>query len=106
MAKVYHVGIRWIKTETSTEKIKEIETALGAMGDWARLNAFNWYVYTDRTANAVYEALRTKFQTDDSIAVVAVDPHDVSGWAPEWFWKWINSKRQPQPINWLANPPR
>lgn len=83
MANIYHIGIRWIKTPISDGKIKKIERALGAMGDWAHLTSNIWY--TNHSANAVYEGLRTRFHADDSTVVRALDPSDISGWAPKWF---------------------
>jgi hypothetical protein len=93
--KLYHVGLRWVKTQVTTEKIDELNAVFSALGDWMRLNALNYYIWTDSPPRQTYEMLRSVFLADDSIFVIAVDPNDMFGWLPEWVWEWLLDKRRP-----------
>src|SRR5438128_2111585 len=88
MATLYHVALRWVKSPVDVNKVTP---AFNACGDWARLNAYNWYIWSNLSSAQIYDALRPHFHTDDSIAIFAIDPTTGAGWAPQWFWDWVRS---------------
>jgi hypothetical protein len=89
MTALYHVSIRWIKTEAVEAKI---EPVFGQVGNWARLSIYDWYVWTNLNGAQIYDILRPHFNIEDSIAIFSVNPESQAGWAPSWFWKWINTQ--------------
>jgi hypothetical protein len=86
MAKLYQVTLRLVKTQHDP---KLFEPAFGRVGNWARLNTFSWYVWSNFTSEQIYNALRLSLQPDDSIAIFEVNPQTRMGWAPPWFWDWV-----------------
>lgn len=90
MPTLYHVAIRNVKTPLDQKKIDQLTRVFDSLGYWGRLNVFNWYVWSDQCAQQIYMAVSVQFQTEDSIAVFAVRPEMSAGWAPEWFWKFVN----------------
>jgi hypothetical protein len=88
MAALFQVTIRWIKTEVAPDKV---QPAFDSVGNWARLSAYSWFVWSNLSAPQIYEILRHHFHAQDSIAVFEVKPETRAGWAPQWFWDWVNS---------------
>ncbi|HEY8871639.1 MAG TPA: hypothetical protein VIM52_01305, partial [Stellaceae bacterium] len=73
-----------------------------------RFNEHTWFISTDSSSRQLYEALgplfrpedkpnRPLFSLDGSILVIALDPGDRFGWAPQWIWDWIDGQRQDPP---------
>jgi hypothetical protein len=91
MTMLYQVTIRWIKTEAKPETISP---GFDQVGNWARLNVYSWFVWSNLTAEQIHQILRRYLQTEDSVAVFSVNPGNKAGWAPAWFWEWINSQGQ------------
>ncbi|HZL59846.1 MAG TPA: hypothetical protein VFC38_09100 [Stellaceae bacterium] len=84
--KLYSVNIRWVKTPMKTT---ELEPIFNLIGDWIRYNGFTWFVSTSRTADEIYEALKTQITTEDSIVIMLTDPKDRSGWVTTWIVEWL-----------------
>ena len=61
-------------------------------GDWLRINAFTWLIWTDRTTAQVSDHFRAAFGPNDIIVVTYLEPKQAAGSAPQWIWNWINSK--------------
>lgn len=102
MNPLYHVCIRWIKTELNAQKL---EVPFNNIGNWSRMNAYNWYVFTALPPPQIYERLRPFFHVDDSIVIFEVKPETASGWAPPWFWDWISTNGASGQMPALAPPP-
>jgi hypothetical protein len=95
MARLYQVTFRWVRSAAHA-KAAELEPAFASIGNWARLNAYSWFVSSDYTAEQIHNTLVPHIATEDSIVIVAVDANVApQGWAPQWFWEWINNKRNP-----------
>ena len=88
--KLYQVTFRWVKTPA---KSAELEPSFASLGDWARLNAYSWFVLTQHTSSQVYETLRSQISAEDNIIIIATNPSDYYGWAPPWFWNWLAQKQ-------------
>jgi len=86
---LYQVTIRWIKTDADPAKV---QPAFDALGAWARLNVYSWYIWSNFTAEQISQSVRARLDTEDGIAVFAIDPNVKAGWAPEWFWRWIDTQ--------------
>jgi hypothetical protein len=94
MPRIYSINIRWISTAHTDANIQKMDLAIGQAGDWLRFNGFTWLVWTNANANQLNDLVRkVASHLDDSVLVIAVDPSDFNGWAPQWVWEWINSKR-------------
>ena len=89
MTAFYHVCLRYTQTRPEPDKL---EPVFDRLGNWARLNAFNWYIWSEFTSHQLYEELRQFLTADDSIAIFEVRPETAAGWAPQWFWNWVHNK--------------
>lgn len=89
MSTLHHVCIRFVKTKVDPDRFTK---AFDSVGNWARLNAFNWYVWSDLTSEQIYAALAPLINAEDNVAIFAIQPDTAAGWAPEWFWKWVRTQ--------------
>ena len=86
---LYQVTIRWIATEAKAETVIP---AFDVIGRWARLSVYSWFVWSNLTSDQIFQTIRPYLNTEDSIAVFEVDPKSKAGWAPDWFWKWVENQ--------------
>ena len=89
MLRLIYIGVR---SEAQNPNITAFELTLSRLGDWARLNPYNWYVWTDRSAQDVFEELRIHLYPNDSIMVAPIVPDEVRGRVPTWLVNWVEEK--------------
>jgi hypothetical protein len=75
-----------------------IDTKLSTMGDWIRLNQFQWFVFSDRTKTEVAEQVSASIATSDHVVVTVIASEFAQGNAPQWIWDWLNEKMSKQII--------
>jgi hypothetical protein len=92
--RVYYIGIRW---EPPIPRVQSVEKALDPLGDWVRFNESTWFLSTDHLSRELYEALGKSLPSEATVLVIAVDPKDRFGWAPDWLWEWIDGQRSDPP---------
>lgn len=92
--KVYYIGIRW---EPSGPRVKAVEEMLDPLGDWVRFNDSTWFLSTGHSAAEIDGALQPILNPNATVLVIALDPKDRFGWAPQWIWDWIDGQRQDPP---------
>jgi len=94
-----HVGL----TFAGTPKVRDLEPWIQSVcQDWVRYSPNNWIIWTNRSPQAVSEALRGGLGASDLVLVVRIETHDASGYLPQWIWDWIN---RPRPPGWTPPPP-
>jgi hypothetical protein len=78
---------------TPAADARRIDKVLDAFGDWIRVSHSQWFLWTDRTKEEVFNALNPlRKDENDQCIVVAVQPEAAVGWAPKWIWTWLNDK--------------
>src|SRR5258708_4015606 len=83
---------------TALPDLSKLNPIFDALGYWARLSIYDWYVWSHLANNQLYEALRVHLHTDDTIVIVVIQSQPAMGWAPQWFWDFINSGGVPKPL--------
>ena len=63
------------------------------IGDWIRISAFSWLIWTDKSTEEVSQIFRQTLGLQANFVVLYVDPAGAQGWAPKWIWDWINNKQ-------------
>src|SRR5690348_1088935 len=95
MPKLYHISLTLVKTLANPQNLDPIMTHAGY---WARLSMYSWYVWSNKTPQQVYAAISPHFTVEDSIVVSTVDASvGAFGWAPQWFWDFVNTGWQKAP---------
>ena len=92
---VYFVGIRW--GEPDGPRLRAVEQLLDPLGDWIRFNEHTWFLSTARPASEIYNRLGGALTANGSVIVIALDPKDRFGWAPDWLWGWLGGQEQDPP---------
>jgi hypothetical protein len=92
--KLYIVGIRWIMT-SADERINKLLDGTPGITSWCRLNVHIYLVKTSLPANKVSDFVRSVLTNEDGVMVIAADPHDFAGWAPELVWTWLRNEFPP-----------
>ncbi len=92
--RVYYIGIRW---NQRIPRVDAVERTLDPLGDWIRFNELTWFLSTTQPQSKLREALQGVLATDETLLVVALDPKERFGLAPQWVWDWLDSQRQESP---------
>jgi hypothetical protein len=92
--KVYYIGIRW---EPAGPRVKAVEAMLDPLGDWVRFNDSTWFLSTSHSPTEVDGALQRILTHNATVLVIALDPKERFGWAPQWIWDWIDGQRRDPP---------
>ena len=92
MPKFLHVGFNF----AGPLKIKELEPAFSSVGDWLRYSSSCWIIWTERSAQDVFSALKPYLVNDDQFLIVEINMYERNGWLPEWVWGWMNARQQYQ----------
>lgn len=92
MPRFFHVGFNF----AGPPKVKELEGAFSASGDWLRYSNNCWVVWTERSALDIYNTLKPYLVDQDQFLILEVNTLERSGWLPEWIWNWINARQQYQ----------
>ncbi len=96
--RTYMVAVKWASVPARTGAV---EKALDPLGDWVRFNANTWFLSTTRSSEEIYEgvtaALMTNDLFNDLLIVIALDPRERFGRAPQWIWDWIDGQSQDPP---------
>lgn len=91
MRRFFHIGVNYAGSPVRPEVI---DTALGPLvADWMRYSPCCWIIWTDATAESVFQGLKHCITLSDSILITRIDPEDRAGYLPKWAWDWIDSKR-------------
>lgn len=81
----------------STPKVKELVPLFDTAIDWARLTPNCWVLWTTSTPEVWMRCIKPHLGESDFVYIVEVNfsstPQTFTGWAPEWFWKWIQKGR-------------
>lgn len=94
--RIYYIGIRW-EPYPAVLQVETVDRVLAPFGDWIRLNGLTWFLSTSNLSAQIYENLRVALTSAEHILVIALDPTDRFGWAPQWIWDWIDSQRKEPP---------
>jgi hypothetical protein len=94
--RVYYIGIGAKTTQIDTS-VKLVDLILDSLGDWVRLNDRTWFCSTDYSSRKLYEEIHDRMPWLERIMIVALDPTDRFGLAPDWIWEWIDGQRQTPP---------
>ena len=62
--KIYHVGIR---VATGVVDISKLEAGFNSLGNWIRLNQFDWYLSSNKSMKEIHAVLIKLITTDDSM---------------------------------------
>lgn len=92
--RLYYIGVRW-KEFPSTWGL--VDHALDSLGDWVRINGLTWFLSSEASSKDVYDRLLHTTNLTDQILVVALDPSERYGWAPQWIWNWLDSQTRERP---------
>lgn len=92
MPRFLHVGFNF----AGQPKVKELEAAFSATGDWLRYSQNCWLIWTERTASDTFNALKPYLANDDQFLILEVNMNERNGWLPEWLWNWMNARQQYQ----------
>jgi len=80
--------------------IDSVISSLG--GDWVRYSLTNWVLWTDQSADQVFQRLKPYLYGTEQVLVVGVDMNDRSGWLIPALWQWMDLKPR-EPSKTLAN---
>lgn len=94
--RVYYVGVGW-KAFAPPPGVTYVDNILGTAGDWVRLNDWTWLCSTTLSSEEIYRRFQDYMGWLDRLVVVALDPSDRYGLAPDWVWEWIDGQRQTPP---------
>ena len=92
--KLYVVGVRWV-VSTADDRINKLWDRTAGITSWCRINVHVYLVKTSLPANRVSDIVRTQLVNEDGVLVIAADPHDYAGWAPELVWTWLREQFPP-----------
>jgi hypothetical protein len=71
--------------------------------DWVRYGAGAWIIWSDKSGQQIYDAIRFGITADQQVLVVKVDLSDMQGWLPKWIWDWLNYPRSNVPAaSWAS----
>jgi hypothetical protein len=73
-------------------KMRDLEPAMTAVGDWVRYSQLCWIVWTDKPLAQIYLILQHHVDVDDQLLIADVDPRLMFGRLSPWIWQWVNSK--------------
>jgi hypothetical protein len=62
-----------------------------------RFNEHTWFLSTSRPSSEIYRTLEDILTPNASVLVIALDPADRFGWAPDWIWEWLDGQREDPP---------
>lgn len=89
---IYRLQLISIAPATPYLNVVAIDHAVGALGDWIRINGYTWLVWTQKTTVDTSIALKNLLAPSDVVVCVYTNPKEAAGQAPQWLWDWINSK--------------
>jgi hypothetical protein len=92
--RLYYIGIRWKEFPSNWEIV---DRALDPLGEWIRINGLTWFLASNAASRDIYQHLLHTTNLTDQILVIALDPSDRYGWAPQWIWNWLDSQGQDRP---------
>jgi hypothetical protein len=92
--RVYYVGIRW---NHRLPRVDAVERLFDPLGDWIRFNESTWFLSTSQPQSKLGSALKGVLGADQTLLVIALDPKERFGWAPQWVWDWIDGQRDANP---------
>lgn len=105
--RILHLGVNWL---TGYADIAKVDAALDQIApDWLRYSPNTWLLYTDKSAQIIFDQMRPNFigifsgGLTDQFMVSTLDiSQGVQGWMPQFVWDWINRPRDggwepPQP---------
>ena len=90
MARFFHVGFSF----PNHPKVKELEAAFSASGDWLRYSTHCWVVWTNRSAQDVFTTVKPYLSEGDQFLIAEINMNERNGWLPAWMWKWMNERQQ------------
>ena len=61
--------------------------------NWQHPLESTWLLYTDLTANEIYNRIHMHLDANDRIFIIRVREEDKQGWLSKSFWDWINTQR-------------
>jgi hypothetical protein len=88
MHRLVHIGFGF----PGVPRIRDLEPAIGSIGDWVRYSALSWLVWTDKPMTQIYLILRASIDADDHFFAAEINTADAAGYLPPWIWSWIKSK--------------
>jgi hypothetical protein len=92
--KFLHVGLMF----AGLPKTSELDATVTLVSDdWIRYANNNWILWTERSAENVYNALKPVIGTNDQMLIVGLDMTERNGWLARWVWEWIAAKRSGSP---------
>jgi len=92
--RVYYIGVRWNRRVPAIDRV---ELVLDPLGDWIRFNDSTWFLSTTEPQATLSASLQEILAEDQTLLVIALNPKDRFGLAPQWVWDWIDSQRGPTP---------
>ena len=87
--KLYHVGIRW----SSDSNSDALEKLLDTLDDWYRLNAWNYYIWTDKSSLQIHQLIDPVLGEKDYDLIFEINSRNRNGAVPQATWDWLNKKR-------------
>lgn len=88
MNRFIHVGFYF----GGVPKILDLEPTFAALGDWVRYSATTWILWTNKSTEDVFIALRQKIDPADQMFIAYVVIEDCVGIVSPWIWTWIREK--------------
>ncbi|ELO1772489.1 hypothetical protein QXB69_000521 [Vibrio fluvialis] len=72
------------------KKYEELYDAIKSFNGWAHILDSTWLVYSNLTAQQIFEHLQPHIDRNDSIFISQVNRNQYSGWLSKEHWSWIN----------------
>ena len=94
--KIYYIGIGWDALLSDVQP-STVDQILDPLGDWIRLNDRTWLCSSLHSSGRLYEEIHQRLPQLDRVLVMAIDPTERFGLAPQWIWEWIDGQRQDPP---------
>jgi hypothetical protein len=106
-----HVGFVF-SVPLDLNRTLQIDNVMRTFGDdWVRYSATNWIVWTDKSADEIFQRIKPYIFGQEQVLVAAIDMNDRSGWLTPVLWQWMDAKpREPNKtlasiLNALYPPP-
>lgn len=87
----YHIGISF-PLGTRTNAIDYVLNNI-INDDWVRYSANTWIVWSQKSAHDIYLMLSPHLNQTEQVLVFPIDANNRYGFASQWIWQWIDSKR-------------
>jgi hypothetical protein len=89
-----HVGFSF----AGVTKMRDLEPAFTAIGDWVRYSELNWLIWTEYSLDYIYGYLKPHVGPNDQVLISEIYARSFAGFLPTWIWGWINSKPTGSPM--------